>query len=387
MGNAFHFYLANKDRMTCEPTTTELNKIAEHILQGKHKPLGKGTFGAVYHIGHFIIKKINMKNEYDVKDFEHEVSVWKHLAAIPAMRPFMPQFCQELIIQNVPFPPNVQGKEYNSLPYKNRFDSWLIDETAWQHKYKDEYYAYGFIFQLYEPVRDLHDVFKDAVKTPFSAYMGYKLFTEITMGFTILHDAGIVHNDIKPNNILIRKDGTPIIIDFGLACELFDVHGKRQACEYPYRGKNEFIPQNYKEVENRTHLPGFFTHELKGVKQVAIVEGLIHNTTKMVKVQKPIKVKLRGVADPINNKASDMYTLSISVLRPLFLLTDWSSNRRYEKEVKETIQEYERAIVPFLAASLGNKWLHGVNRAVATSKRSSKRSSSHRKSTHKKASK
>ena len=62
MGNAFHFYLANKDRMTCEATTTELNKIAEHILQGKHKPLGKGTFGAVYHIGHFIVKKINNKS-------------------------------------------------------------------------------------------------------------------------------------------------------------------------------------------------------------------------------------------------------------------------------------------------------------------------------------
>ena len=36
----------------------ELHKVAERILQGKYKPLGEGTFGAVYHIGHFIVKKI-----------------------------------------------------------------------------------------------------------------------------------------------------------------------------------------------------------------------------------------------------------------------------------------------------------------------------------------
>ena len=378
----FHFYLANKDRMACEATNTEVNKIAEHILQGKYKPLGEGTFGAVYHIGDFIVKKINLKDAYRVKDFEHEVSVWKHLAAIPAMRPFMPQFCQELIIQNVPFPPNVEGQEYNSIPYLQRFDAWLIDEAAWQVKYKDEDYAYGFIFQLYEPVRELYDIFNDAEKTPLSADMGYKLFIEITNAFTILHDAGIVHNDIKPNNILIRKDGTPIIIDFGMACELFDTDGKRQACAYPYRGINKFIPQNYQAVEKRAHLPRIFRNELKSEKR-----GWFST------IKKPIKVKVRGVADPINNKASDMYTLSISVLRPLVSVTDWSSNKRYEGFAKKTIQEYERAIVPFLAASVGYKRMQGNqnvnldnmnlnnnNSTVASSIRSSTRSSSKRSS-------
>ena len=39
----------------------------------------------------------------------------------------------------------------------------------------------------------------------------------IIEGLKIVHNAGFIHRDIKPANIFIRKDGSPVLIDFGSA--------------------------------------------------------------------------------------------------------------------------------------------------------------------------
>jgi serine/threonine protein kinase len=44
-----------------------------------------------------------------------------------------------------------------------------------------------------------------------------RLVSEVAAGVDALHAAGIVHRDIKPQNILFANDGTAMMTDFGLA--------------------------------------------------------------------------------------------------------------------------------------------------------------------------
>ena len=39
----------------------------------------------------------------------------------------------------------------------------------------------------------------------------------LTSGLAVVHAAGLVHRDIKPSNVMLRPDGSPVLIDFGSA--------------------------------------------------------------------------------------------------------------------------------------------------------------------------
>jgi serine/threonine-protein kinase len=52
---------------------------------------------------------------------------------------------------------------------------------------------------------------------PLDAAGLVRLVSEVGAGMDALHAAGIVHRDIKPQNILFADDGTAMLTDFGLA--------------------------------------------------------------------------------------------------------------------------------------------------------------------------
>jgi serine/threonine protein kinase len=45
----------------------------------------------------------------------------------------------------------------------------------------------------------------------------YAILIPILHGLKVVHAAGIMHRDIKPANIFLRKDGSPVLLDFGAA--------------------------------------------------------------------------------------------------------------------------------------------------------------------------
>lgn len=59
-----------------------------------------------------------------------------------------------------------------------------------------------------------------AVDGPWSRVL--ELALAIGEGLAALHDAGLLHRDFKPNNVLFDAEGRPCIIDLGLACRLDD---------------------------------------------------------------------------------------------------------------------------------------------------------------------
>jgi Serine/threonine protein kinase len=55
------------------------------------------------------------------------------------------------------------------------------------------------------------------------------------------HSQGVIHRDIKPQNIIIRPDGRPVLVDFGLV-KLWDPRDPRTKTAMRGMGTPEYAP-------------------------------------------------------------------------------------------------------------------------------------------------
>lgn len=67
-----------------------------------------------------------------------------------------------------------------------------------------------------------------------------QLILPISKGLAEVHRHGFIHRDIKPANILVRKDGTPVLLDFGSA---------RNASKYTQQSLTALVSVGYAPLE------------------------------------------------------------------------------------------------------------------------------------------
>ena len=78
----------------------------------------------------------------------------------------------------------------------------------------------GVRHYLVEEFIEGNDLYDELQPDPWEPARIYNTFAELADGLTALEEIEVVHRDLKPQNVRIRTDGRPVIIDFGLARHL-----------------------------------------------------------------------------------------------------------------------------------------------------------------------
>ena len=75
-----------------------------------------------------------------------------------------------------------------------------------------------YIIEEFVPGQDLSGKLGDGIIWPLPSVCDF--FSRLSDGLTALENVNVVHRDLKPSNIRVRPNGSPVIIDFGLARHL-----------------------------------------------------------------------------------------------------------------------------------------------------------------------
>lgn len=99
---------------------------------------------------------------------------------------------------------------------------------------------YIFLVLDYCPGGDLFMAISETQDYVKNDYLTKKVFIQILDAVQSIHDKGIYHRDLKPDNILVNKEGTEIFLcDFGLATDV-------TKCQQFRCGSNYYMsPGNY----------------------------------------------------------------------------------------------------------------------------------------------
>lgn len=168
--------------------------VAGTIIAKKFKllePLGKGAMGQVWKAEHVAARK---RNDEDIPFFAIKFDSDKLLDCLCNM-----EDVRQLYIKTV------------GLKHRNICTMYPLEEDC----------RYGYVLVMeYIPgktIREYASAKPNAILEPMEAI---RILAPIADALDYVHSKGLLHLDIKPDNIMIARDGEPQIIDFGLAIQM-----------------------------------------------------------------------------------------------------------------------------------------------------------------------
>jgi serine/threonine protein kinase len=82
-----------------------------------------------------------------------------------------------------------------------------------------------FVSMEFVPGRTLKDIETEERILPLGR--GLAIAKKICRGLAAAHRIGVLHRDLKPENVIVSNDGTPRLMDFGIAVETAVSHGEK----------------------------------------------------------------------------------------------------------------------------------------------------------------
>lgn len=159
------------------------------------KVLGRGGFGITY-----LCFDNNLKRKCILKEYTPHRLAYRHKSN--ELKPILPKFENNYQIGLNDFlneARNVALFSHSNIVRINRF--FKSNNT-------------GYFVMDYEEGDSLRMTMLTR-NARFEEYEIEKIIIPLCDGLFQLHKRNLIHRDIKPENIIIRKDGTPILIDFG----------------------------------------------------------------------------------------------------------------------------------------------------------------------------
>jgi len=163
-----------------------------------------------------------------------------------------------------------------------------------------------------------------------------RILMPILDGLELVHNAGFIHRDIKPDNIHIRSDGSPVLLDFGSARHSL---GKAQTLTILVAPGYAPFEQYYSSSENQgpwTDIYGLGATCYRAIAGIAPMDAITRS--------KGILGSTREVLVPARNIGSGRY--STQLLAAIDHSLEFS-----EKNRPQTVAEWRREILGETAAT------------------------------------